>query len=82
MAHPEEMCNRWAPKRPKGPCGSEVNFLPQKSSKRTHLRIDNSEKRPKEGGREGTVFSGAQRLGVVRAHLGKRPDGVWVCALV
>lgn len=72
MAHTAEMCNCWVPRRLKRLCGREVNDLPQKSSKRTHLRIEDSEKRPKEEGREEEeVFSGAQRLGVFRPHLGK-----------
>lgn len=57
-AHTIEICNCWVPGRLKALGGREVSFLPQKSSQRTHLRIEASGKRPREGGREGEVFSG------------------------
>lgn len=80
-AHMIEICNCWVPSGLKALGGSEVNFLPQKSSQRTHLRTEASGKRPKEGGREGEVFSGAQKLGVFRSHF-RSPNGGRVCALV
>lgn len=80
-AHTIEICNCWVPGWLKALGGREVSFLPQKSNQRTHLRIEASGKRPREGGREGEVFSGAQTLGVFRSHV-RSPDGGWVCALV
>lgn len=69
MAQAIEMDNLEPPEVSEVPCGREVDFLPQKSGERIHLRISVSgtKKRHKEGGREGRPFPGPRDEGHLHA---------------